>query len=114
MRNVLVVGILIGFVCAILSCSSGDANPMFRIRNERATKANVQIQTSGGNTININDVQPGQVTAYQTAAEGNITATASIQGESVSPTITFSAAKNNIYTIAIATGDPPTLRIDRP
>ena len=63
---------------------------MIRIPNSGSltkdpNKANVQIQTTGGNTININDVESGQTTEYQFVAEGNITATAVIQNETISP-----------------------------
>lgn len=112
MKKLLVSIISIVFLLAIVSCSD-EANPKFRIRNERSTKANVQVQTSGGNTININDVVENETTAYQSAAEGNIVATAGIQNESVSPTITFFAIKDVRYTIVIRTGTTPSLRIDR-
>lgn len=112
MKNILVGILSLVFLIAIISCSA-EADPQFRIRNERSSKANVQIQTSGGNTININDVGAAQTTAYQTAAEGNVTATAVIQNESVSPTVTFFAAKDTRYTIVILTGNTPSLRVDR-
>lgn len=112
MKNILVGILILAFLIALVSCSD-EADPQFRIRNERSDKANVQIQTSGGNTININDVVAGQTTAYQTAAEGNVTATAVIQNESVSPTTTFFAAKDARYLIVIQTGNPPSLRVNR-
>ncbi|MDP2364955.1 MAG: hypothetical protein Q8M94_14445, partial [Ignavibacteria bacterium] len=74
MKNLLISILSLVFIIAIISCSD-DTDPKFRILNERSNKANVQIQTSGGNTININDVEPGQVTAYQSASVGNITVT---------------------------------------
>jgi hypothetical protein len=69
---------------------------------------NVNIQTSGSNKFSINNIEPGQTTAYQTVSEGNITATAVIQNESVS----FLASKNTQYTIVISTGKPPTVHVD--
>lgn len=112
MKNILIGILSLAFIIAIIGCSD-NINPKFRVHNERTTKANVQIQTSGGNTINLNDVQPGQATAFQSAAEGNITAKAVIQDESVSPTITFYAIYDEQYTIVIQTTTPPTLRVDR-
>ena len=112
MKNILVGILSLAFLIASISCSD-ETGPKFRIRNERSTKANVQIQTSGGNTININDVEPGQTTVYQTASEGNIIATAVIQNESVSPTTTFFAANNERYTVVIQTTNPPSLRADQ-
>lgn len=111
MKNIIVGILSLAFLIGIISCSD-EADPKFRIRNERLDKANVQIQTTGGNTININDVEAGQTTAFQTAAQGNITAKAVIQNEST-PTVTFFAAKDTRYTIVIQTGATPTLRVDR-
>ncbi|MDP3150838.1 MAG: hypothetical protein Q8N83_17100 [Ignavibacteria bacterium] len=112
MKNILLGIISIAFLLSFISCAD-EADPKFRVMNERENKTNLQIQTSGGNTININDVVAGQPTAYQSAASGNITATAVIQNESVSPTITFYASKDTRYTIVVQISDPPKLRVDR-
>ncbi|MDZ7767328.1 MAG: hypothetical protein U5K00_23415 [Melioribacteraceae bacterium] len=96
---------------ALSSCSDNDTDPKFLIHNERSDKANVQLQTTGGNTININDVEAGKFTEYQIAANGNIVVTAVIQNESVSPTVTFFADNDERYTIVIKTGNPPTLTV---
>lgn len=112
MKNV-ILGILgLAFIVVLAGCAKAT-DPQFRIHNERADKANVQIQTSGGNTININDVEAGQATAFQSCAEGNIIATAVIQNESLSPKISFYASKDTRYTIVILTGVNPALRVDR-
>lgn len=100
------------FLITINSCGT-ETDPEFRVSNQRLTKANVQVQTSGGNTININDVEAGLVTAFQTTAEGNVIVTAVIQNEAVSPTITFVARKDTRYTIVILTGNIPSLRVDQ-
>lgn len=101
------------FLALMNSCSSEEADPQFRILNERGTKANVQVQTSGGNTINLNDVLGGQTTGYQSAPEGAIVATAVIQNESVSPSVTFFAGKDSRSTIVVQAGTVPSLRVDR-
>jgi hypothetical protein len=111
MKRILFGILSIAFILSMSACSK-EADPQFRILNQRPDKANVQIQTSGGNTININDVQQGQTTAYQSASEGTIVVTAVIQNESVSPTVTFFAAKDTRYTVVILAGDPPSLRVD--
>jgi len=102
-------------IASILSMSacSDEADPQFRVMNERADKVNVQIQTTGGNTINLNDVQAGQGTTYQSALEGTITATAVIQNEQVTPQISFFAVKGSRSTIVVQAGTTPTLRVDR-
>lgn len=103
----------LAFLVLMNACTPEEAAPQFRIYNERSDKANVQIQTSGGNTININDVLPGQTTGYQSATEGAIVATAVIQNESVSPTASFYAWKDIRSTVVIQTGTTPSMRIDQ-
>lgn len=103
------IGILsLVFFLIINGCSS-NRDPQFRIRNEQLNKVNVKMLTSEGNMFSINDVESGQTTAYQSAAEGNITATDVIMNESVS----FLAAKNIHYTIVISTGKPPSVDVDQ-
>lgn len=105
----ILIGIFSLLLLIALSSCSDDTDPKFRIYNERTDKANIQLQTSGGNTININDVEPGQTTAYQIASTGNITATAVIQNESISPTLTFFADNDERYSVVIKSGNPPIL-----
>ncbi len=100
------------FFITLTNCGT-ESDPEFRVSNQRSTKANVQVQTTGGNTININDVTLGQVTAYQSTAEGNIIVTAVIQNESVSPALTFMARKDKRYTIVVLAGNIPSLRVDQ-
>jgi hypothetical protein len=88
---------------------SRNKDPQIRIRNEQLNKVNVNIQISGSNKFSINDIVPGQITEYQTASEGNITAVNVIQNESVS----FLAAKNTHYTIVISIGKPPSVQVDQ-
>ncbi len=103
------IGILSLVFFVFINGCSRNTDPQFRIRNEQVNKVNMNIQTSGSNQISINNVKPGQTTAYQTVSEGNITATDVIQNESVS----FLAAKNTHYTIIISTGKPPSVHVDQ-
>jgi len=112
MKHIFLSILSIAFILSMSACSK-EEDPQFRVLNQRSDKANVQIQTSGGYTININDVGEGQTTAYQSAPEGTIVATAVIQNESVSPTATFFAGKDTRSTIIIQLGNPPTIRIDQ-
>lgn len=112
MKNIIIGILSLAFIFAVIGCAE-DTNPRIRVRNERQDKANVQIQTSGGNTININEVLSGQTTEYLTVIEGMMTATAVIQKEPVSPVTNFFGEKNNNYTIIIQMGNPPTLRAFR-
>ena len=112
MKTKLLYVLIAGIVALALAACSADEDPAMRVRNDRGTKANLQIKTSGGSTININDVEPNQTTGYQNVSEGLIEATASIQNEPVSPATNFHASKNNKYTVVVAAGDPPTLRVE--
>ncbi|MBA4309500.1 MAG: hypothetical protein C0425_04110 [Chlorobiaceae bacterium] len=103
------VGILTLVLFVFIYGCARNTDPQFSIRNEQANKVDVKIQTSLGNKITINDVEPGQTTAYQTATEGNITATDVIRNESVS----FLAEKNTRYTIVISGDKPPSVAVDQ-
>jgi len=97
-------------VAGLIGCSSDP--PSVRVRNERATKANVQYKQANGNTVNINDVAGGQVTGFRDIVTGRTEVTAVIQNENVSPTATFQAEEDNNYTIVVVNSTPPTLRVD--
>lgn len=101
------IGIMISL--SLIGCS--EEPPSLRVRNERPTKANVQIKTVN-NTINHNDVQPGAVTNFQDVAEGKVEITAEIQNESVSPVAVFITTNDHNYTILITGTNPPVLKID--
>lgn len=110
MKNVVFLLISIIFMGAFIGCS--EEAPSVRVYNERSTKANVQIKSSTGNTINLNDVEAGQTTVFQNVTEGGMECTAVIQSEAISPTIVFNAANDYNYTIVVGNTTPPTLRID--
>jgi len=109
MKNLIKYLSIITLVLAFIACA--DEPPGMRVKNERTTKANVQIKTVN-NTINHNDVQPGTSTNYQEVSEGAIEVTAEIQNETVTPTKNFNSENNNNYTIVILNSTPPTIRID--
>ena len=106
---VLAVLLLVG----LIGCSS-NSRPTMRVRNERATKANVQFKNASGNTSNINDVPGGSTSAYSDIEVGAYTVTAGIQNETIAPTATFTALRDERYTLVVLTGTTPTLRVDRP
>lgn len=113
MKNLTALFLILTLLMSIAGCSSEDRDPEFRVRNERSTKVSAQVKTSNGNTININNVEPGQTTGYQSVVEGLIEITVSIQGDTAKPTHSFRATKNNRYTIVAAAGDPPSIRVDQ-
>jgi len=104
---------IITILCLLLliqwnGCSK-TTDTQLRIKNEKMDKINMSIQTSARDKFNINDIEPGQTTTYQTVSEGNITVINITQNESVS----FVAAKNSYYTIIIGTGKPPSVQLDK-
>ena len=103
------IGILSLIFFVFINGCSRNTDTQIRIRNDQLNKVNVNVQTSGSSKFSVNEVEPGQTTAYQTVSEGNITATTVIQNESVS----FLAAKNTHYTIVISTGKPPSVHVDQ-
>lgn len=98
---------------SIRDCSPNDVNPQFCIRNERANIANVQIHTSEGNTIDFNNILPGETTTYRSVTEGIIVATAYISNESASPSATFFGKKEKRSTVVIKAGETPILYVDK-
>jgi hypothetical protein len=67
---------------------------------------------SNSNTININDVEAGANSAYQEIAKGITVATAVIQNEKETPSVTFTADDDKNYTVVIQNGTTPTLKVD--
>lgn len=64
------------FMLTISSCKKcKNEDPMARIVNGSKNKVSVQIKTSGGNTVNINNVQPNSSSDYESFASGDITFT---------------------------------------
>ena len=100
-------------LAGVIGCSS-SSRPSVRVRNERATKANVQFKDASGNTTNINDVSGGTTSAYTDIGTGAYTVTAVIQNEAISPTVTFTALEDKSYTLVVLVGATPTLRVDLP
>ncbi|MCU0412092.1 MAG: hypothetical protein MUF82_06140 [Bacteroidetes bacterium] len=104
--------LIIALLAVIGGCSSDpDAPPRFRVKNDRSTDASLKVQTSGGNTININNVAPGTTSAYQDVAPGQVDVTVTIQGEQGDFTASWVASTNQSYTIVVANTTPPTVGI---
>lgn len=110
MKKAIAKILVIGTILAMIGCTEED--PQFRIRNERADKANVQIQTSGGNTVNINDVASGQTTAYSTVTSGVTAVTAVIQNEKITPSMKFNCEMDERYTVVLQAGVTPSIRVE--
>jgi len=108
MRKILygILGLL--FFTLVNGCSR-NVEPQIRIENKQSNKVSVKVQTSGSDKFILNDVEAGNTTEYQAVTEGNITATAVIQNESIS----FLAAKNTHYSIIVSADQPLSMHVDR-
>ena len=76
-----------------------DEDPRARIINNGTQKASVQIKTSGGNTVNINNVDPSTSSAYSSYAAGQVTFTLTVN--SINYVKTLDIGKCFDYDIAI-------------
>ena len=67
------------FAVTLNSCKkSVSQDPRARIINNGTQKASVQIKTSNGNTVNINNVDPGTASPYSSYAAGLVTFTITV------------------------------------
>jgi len=107
--KILSVTLLVLFI----SCSTDpETPPKFRVSNERTENVSLQVKTSGGNTININNVTSGQVTEYSEVAQGTVQVTLTVQGIQTEFTGSFEAQNNKLVTVVAANTTPPSIRID--
>ncbi len=70
--------IIIVCLCSCNRCK--DEDPRARVTNHSTAKISVQIKTTGGNTVNINNVDPGTSSPYTSYAAGNVTFTIKLNG----------------------------------
>ena len=110
----LVSFISICLLTGVLACSSDPKAPQFRVKNDRSTKASLQVKTSAGSTININNVEPGTTSAYQGVAAGVVEITVAITGEPDPYTASFVALTDKTFTILISATTPPTVTVVSP
>lgn len=89
------------FTMTITSCKKkcNGEDPRARIINNGTQKAGVQIKTSGGNTVNINDVQAGTSSGYSSYAAGQVTFTLKVNNIDYVKTVAMSQCYD--YDIAI-------------
>jgi hypothetical protein len=67
------------FAITMNSCKKcKKEDPRARVINNGTKVARVQIQTSGGNTENVNNIDPGVTSDYRSYAPGIITYTVSV------------------------------------
>ena len=93
--------LLTGFVAvAAGGCKKcNDEDPRARISNNGTQRASVQVKTSGGNTVNLNNVEPGASSDYASYAAGQTTFTLKVNNIDYAKTVDVS--KCHEYTVAI-------------
>lgn len=80
MKRYLVLLPLIVLAIGFASCKKcKHEDPRARIINNGTDKVSVQIQTSGGNTVNINNIMPGTESEYAFYAPGAVQFTIAFQ-----------------------------------
>ena len=76
-----------------------DEDPRARITNNGTQRVSVQVQTSGGNTVNINNIDPGNSSDYASYAAGQATFTLKVSNIDYAKSLDVS--KCHEYTVAI-------------
>jgi hypothetical protein len=90
----------IGLLFATASCDKcKDENPRAKIFNNGTQKASVQIKTSGGNTTNINNIDPANTSEYSSYASGDVTFTITVNKTDYVKTVKMNECYD--YNIAI-------------
>lgn len=109
----LIVLLSIFVITSLNSCKKcKNEDPSARIINNGTEKASVQIKTSGGNTININNVDPGTSSPYASYAPGLVTFTITVANNDYVETVQMEECFD--YDIAIdANNNITTTTIDR-
>lgn len=96
----LVVILSVFMVVIMDSCKKCKGeDPSARIINNGTSEASVQIKTSGGHTVNINNVDPGTASPYSSYAPGEITFTITV--DSIEYVKTVDMQQCYYYDIAI-------------
>ncbi|GAB3241856.1 hypothetical protein GCM10027346_37740 [Hymenobacter seoulensis] len=88
------------FALALSSCNKCEEEaPRVRIANNGTQRASVQVQTTGGNTVNLNNVDPGTSSDYASYAPGQATFTLKVNNVDYAKTLAVEECHE--YTIAI-------------
>ncbi len=99
------------FVMMLGSCGKKckNENPRARVTNNGTKVASVQIKTTGGNTENVNNVNPGTSSEYRSYAPGDVIFTIVVDKVTVADTVQVAYcfdyniivdANNKITTVA--------------
>jgi hypothetical protein len=108
--TILIAGI---FAITMNSCKKcRNEDPRAKIINNGTQKASVQIKTSNGSTVNINNVDPGTSSPYSSYTAGQVTFTIKVNTIDYVKTVNLSTCFD--YDIAIdANNNITSTPIDR-
>lgn len=100
----LITGIVLIVFAVSSSCSKKCDNeaPRARVLNNGTSAVSVQIKTSAGNTVNINNIDPGTASPYASYAAGKITFTISITVAGTKTDYVQEVTTGNCYDYDIA------------
>jgi len=101
------LAVLFAVVLFLNACSEDP--PSVRVRNDNSAKVNMQLKPAAGSSVNINDVAANTTSVFIDVAEGQWTATASIQGSSIPPPVSFIALNDYSYTLIVTNTNPPKI-----
>lgn len=80
MKKTILLFTVLALALSISSCKKcRKEDPRARIINKGNDKVSVQIMTSGGNTVNINNIQPAEISAFASYAAGEVKFTIAFQ-----------------------------------
>jgi hypothetical protein len=95
---------------SLASCKKcKNEDPRARVVNNGTKNISVQIQTSGGNTVNINNIDAGQTSEYKNFAEGNVTFTISVGNGNNTENYTKTVAMETCYEYDIVLDQSNTI-----
>lgn len=97
MRGFLVLTLTI-MALGLGSCKKcNNEDPRARVVNNGTKSVSVHIETSGGNTININNIDGGQISEYRTYAAGDVEFTITIGNGGATIIDTIKVVMENCY-----------------
>lgn len=105
------IGLLLLFgLFSLASCKKcKNEDPRARVVNNGTQSISVQIQTSGGNTVNINNIDAGQTSDYSSFAVGNVTFNISVGNGNNTSEYTTTVAMEECYEYDIVLDASNTL-----
>ena len=88
MNKFLIIAVV--FVFGLTGCNKcKNEDPRARVSNEGSKSVSVHIETSGGNTININNIDGGQISEFESYSAGDVEFTITVGNGNTSTQYTY-------------------------